>query len=75
MKRAVGLFPLREPRCGCGGDGRAALRAYRSEHLDCYCDEFSFRWDHRSIPDSARTEIAIQKTRGKRLTYKEPIGQ
>src|SRR5437870_503248 len=45
------------------------------EHLDRYCDEFSFRWDHRSINDSARTEIAIQQTKGKRLTYRQPIGE
>jgi transposase-like protein len=43
------------------------------EHLDRYCDEFSFRWDYRSIDDSPRTAIAIRQTRGKRLTYKEPI--
>jgi ISXO2-like transposase domain len=43
------------------------------EHLDRYCDEFSFRWDHRSITDSARTEIAIRQTEGKRLSYKAPI--
>jgi hypothetical protein len=40
------------------------------EHLHRYCDEFSFRWDYRSINDSARTEIAIRQTYGKRLTYK-----
>lgn len=43
------------------------------QHLDRYCDEFSFRWDHRSIDDSPRTEIAIRQTKGKRLTYKAPI--
>jgi hypothetical protein len=25
------------------------------EHLHRYCDEFSFRWDLRSVTDSART--------------------
>jgi transposase-like protein len=44
------------------------------QHLDRYCDEFSFRWDYRSINDSARTEIAIRQTKGKRLSYKQPIG-
>jgi transposase-like protein len=43
------------------------------EHLHRYCDEFSFRWDYRSINDSARTEIAIQQTKGKRLTYRQPV--
>jgi len=42
------------------------------EHLDRYCDEFSFRWDHRSIDDSARTEIAIRQTRDRRLSYRWP---
>jgi hypothetical protein len=40
------------------------------QHLDRYCDEFSFRWDHRSITDSKRAEIAIQGAEGKRLTYR-----
>ena len=43
------------------------------EHLDCYCDEFSFRWNHRSATDSDRTAIALRQSRGKRLTYKTPI--
>ena len=42
------------------------------EHLHRYCDEFSFRWDYRSITDSDRTEIAIQQTKGKRLSYRQP---
>jgi hypothetical protein len=42
------------------------------EHLDRYCDEFSFRWDYRSINDSARTEIAIRQTKGRRLSYRWP---
>jgi hypothetical protein len=43
------------------------------EHLDRYCDEFSFRWNHRSVTDSDRTAIALRQTKGKRLTYKQPI--
>jgi hypothetical protein len=35
------------------------------EHLHRYCDEFSFRWDYR-------TEIALQQTKGKRLSYRRP---
>ena len=31
------------------------------QHLDRYCDEFSFRWDHRSTTDAARTEVAIYR--------------
>jgi transposase-like protein len=43
------------------------------QHLDRYCDEFSFRWDHRSIGDSPRTEIAIRRAKGKRLQFKKPL--
>jgi hypothetical protein len=42
------------------------------EHLHRYCDEFSFRWDYRSITDLARTETAIRQSGGRRLTYKQP---
>jgi transposase-like protein len=42
------------------------------QHLDRYCDEFSFRWDHRKIDDSDRTAIAIRQAEGKRLSYRWP---
>ena len=42
------------------------------QHLDRYCDEFSFRWDHRSTTDSARTETAIRQSQGRRLSYRWP---
>jgi transposase-like protein len=45
------------------------------QHLDRYCDEFSFRWDHRSITDSERAEIAINGAVGKRLTYRRTRSQ
>ncbi len=41
------------------------------EHLHRDCDEFSFRWDHRSLTDSDRTEIAIRQANGKRLLYRD----
>jgi len=44
------------------------------EHLSRYCDEVSFRWDRRSMDDSARTVAAIQGAEGKRLTYRRPRG-
>jgi transposase-like protein len=44
------------------------------EHLDRCCDEFSFRWDYRSVTDAARTEVAIRQTKGRRLSYRQPIG-
>jgi len=43
-------------------------------HLHRYCDEFSFRWDHRKARDAERRETAIKQTEGKRLVFKMPIG-
>jgi transposase-like protein len=43
------------------------------KHLDRYCDEFSFRWNHRKVSDGERTVEAIKSSEGKRLTYREPI--
>ncbi len=40
-------------------------------HLQRYCDEFSFRWDHRKIEDAERTAQAVKQAEGKRLQYKE----
>jgi hypothetical protein len=45
------------------------------QHLDRYCDEFSFRWNHRKISDSERTEVAIQAGEGKRLLYRDPVAR
>lgn len=44
------------------------------KHMNLYCDEFSFRWSHRKISDSERTEKAIKSSEGKRLMYRRPIG-
>lgn len=43
-----------------------------AEHLDRYCDEFSFRWSRRKITDAERAEAAIKGAEGKRLTYRNP---
>jgi len=43
------------------------------QHLDRYCDEFSFRWNHRQASDSDRTAAAIKGVEGKRLSYRQPI--
>jgi transposase-like protein len=40
------------------------------EHLSRYCDEIVFRWDRRSIDDTARTAQAIKGGGGKRLIYR-----
>jgi len=44
------------------------------QHLDRYCDEFSFRWNHRKTTDGDRTAEAIKGAEGKRLMYRDPIG-
>lgn len=38
-------------------------------HLHRYCAEYDFRWNHRKVSDSERTESAIQRAEGKRLLY------
>ena len=40
------------------------------QHLFRYCDEFSFRWNHRKVNDGTRTEFAIKGAEGKRLVYR-----
>ncbi len=40
-----------------------------AKHLHRYCDEFSFRWNHRKITDAERTSIAAGMIAGKRLKY------
>jgi transposase-like protein len=45
------------------------------KHLGRYCDEFSFRWDHRKVADGERTEAAISGADGKRLTYNDLVGR
>jgi transposase-like protein len=42
-------------------------------HLDKYCQEFAFRWNHRKVNDGARAEAAIMGAEGKRLTYKKTV--
>jgi len=44
------------------------------KHLGRYCDEFSFRWNHRKVTDGFRTENAIRGMSGKRLMYRDLIG-
>jgi transposase-like protein len=43
-------------------------------HLHRYCDEFSFRWNHRKATDGSRTIALILGVKGKRLSYKPVIG-
>lgn len=41
------------------------------QHLGRYCDEFSFRWNHRKVTDGERAEAAIKGAFGRRLTYRK----
>jgi hypothetical protein len=43
--------------------------------LNRYCDEFSFRWNHRKTTDGERTIEAIKGAEGKRLMYRAPVGK
>ncbi len=44
------------------------------QHLHRYCDEFSFRWNHRKTTDAERTESALRLAPGCRLTYTASVG-
>jgi transposase-like protein len=39
------------------------------KHLHRYCDEFTFRWDHRKVTDGERMVAVIRAAKGKRLMY------
>ena len=43
------------------------------KHLHRYADEFSFRWNHRTVTDAQRTEAALRTAPGKRLIYRQFI--
>jgi transposase-like protein len=45
------------------------------QHLNRYCDEFAFRWNHRKTTDGERTVEAIKGAEGKRLMYHAPVGK
>ena len=49
-----------------------AFHHVSKQHLDRYCDEFSFRWNHRKVSDAERTVHALQLTEGCRLMYRQP---
>ncbi|UCE58174.1 MAG: IS1595 family transposase [Phycisphaerales bacterium] len=42
------------------------------QHLQRYCDEFAFRWNHRKVSDGERTEAALKLAPGARLAYRTP---
>jgi ISXO2-like transposase domain len=39
------------------------------KHLHRYCDEFTFRWDHRKVTDGEHMVAVIRAAKGKRLMY------
>lgn len=41
-------------------------------HLQRYCDEFSFRYEHRKVSDGQRAGFIVAGAEGKRLTYEQP---
>jgi transposase-like protein len=41
-------------------------------HLHRYCNEFSFRWEHRKVSDGHRMVAAVEGAEGKRLMYQQP---
>ena len=45
------------------------------KHLDKYCNEFSFRWNHRKETDGERTEEALKNMVGKCLMLKSLMGK
>lgn len=45
------------------------------EHLHRYLAEFDLRYTTRTTTDSQRTVMVLEKTAGKRLMYREPVGQ
>jgi hypothetical protein len=52
-----------------------SFHSISEQHLQRYCDEFAFRWNHRSalgIEDTERAAAAIKGAAGKRLTYRQP---
>jgi transposase-like protein len=51
-----------------------SFHSVSKQHLDRYCDEFSFRWSNRKMSDGDRTTKALEKSKGKRLKYSVTVG-
>jgi transposase-like protein len=44
------------------------------QHLQCYLNEFDFRYSHRKATDAERAVVALKGIEGKRLTYRRTNG-
>jgi hypothetical protein len=64
IERIEGRWPWANRSSTCG-----IFHSISKQHLHRYCNEFSFRWNHRGVSDGERTEVAIRSGEGKRLTY------
>ena len=45
------------------------------EHLHRYLSEFEYRHNYRELADGQRTKLAIRRSNGKRLTYKDCVAR
>jgi len=43
------------------------------QHLHRYLSEFDYRYNNRRTADGARTALAIRQSKGKRLSYRQPV--
>ena len=50
-----------------------SFHSISKQHLDRYCDEFSYRWSTREMSDAERTVKALEKSKGKRLLYHDTV--
>jgi ISXO2-like transposase domain len=44
-------------------------------HLQAYCDEQAFRYNHRKATDAQRFDKGVREIVGKRLTYADLTGK
>ena len=49
---------------------RGVYQHCKEKHLQRYLDEFDFRYNHRTITDAERRDVALKGIEGKRLTYR-----
>jgi transposase-like protein len=52
-----------------------SFHSVSKQHLNRYCDEFSYRWSTREMTDAARTIKALEKSSGKRLMYSDTVSR